>query len=68
MAALFYRDVAQLVAHYVRDVGVARSSRVIPTKDSQVAVFLLFGHRVSDWNHRATNLDLSIDWNIRYAF
>ena len=37
-AALFYnlpegnRDVAQLVAHYVRDVGVVRSSRIIPTK------------------------------------
>ena len=36
-AALFYnppegnRDVAQLVAHYVRDVGVVRSSRIIPT-------------------------------------
>ena len=28
----FYRDVAQLVAHYVRDVGVVRSSRIIPTK------------------------------------
>ena len=27
------RDVAQLVAHYVRDVGVGRSSRLIPTKD-----------------------------------
>ena len=27
----FYRDVAQLVAHYVRDVGVACSSHVIPT-------------------------------------
>ena len=27
----FYRDVAQLVAHYVRDVGVGRSSRLIPT-------------------------------------
>ena len=26
------RDVAQLVAHYVRDVGVGRSSRLIPTK------------------------------------
>ena len=25
------RDVAQLVAHYVRDVGVACSSHVIPT-------------------------------------
>ena len=29
--AFGHRDVAQLVAHYVRDVGVARSSRVIPT-------------------------------------
>ena len=27
----FYRDVAQLVAHYVRDVGVASSNLVIPT-------------------------------------
>ena len=26
-----HRDVAQLVAHYVRDVGVGRSSRLIPT-------------------------------------
>ena len=26
------RNVAQLVAHYVRDVGVGRSSRLIPTK------------------------------------
>ena len=25
------RDLAQLVAHYVRDVGVGRSSRLIPT-------------------------------------
>ena len=28
------RDVAQLVAHYVRDVGVGRSSRLIPTNGS----------------------------------
>ena len=28
----FYRDVAQLVAHYVRDVGVASSNLVIPTR------------------------------------
>ena len=28
---LRHRDVAQLVAHYVRDVGVGRSSRLIPT-------------------------------------
>ena len=27
-----YRNVAQLVAHYVRDVGVGRSSRLIPTE------------------------------------
>ena len=27
-----WRNVAQLVAHYVRDVGVGRSSRLIPTK------------------------------------
>ena len=27
------RDVAQLVAHYVRDVGVGRSSRLIPTNE-----------------------------------
>ena len=26
------RNVAQLVAHYVRDVGVGRSSRLIPTE------------------------------------
>ena len=26
-----FRDLAQLVAHYVRDVGVGRSSRLIPT-------------------------------------
>ena len=26
------RNVAQLVAHYVRDVGVGRSSRLIPTQ------------------------------------
>ena len=30
------RDVAQLVAHYVRDVGVGRSSRLIPTKKRKV--------------------------------
>ena len=26
-----YRKVAQLVAHYVRDVGVGRSNRLFPT-------------------------------------
>ena len=27
-----HREVAQLVAHYVRDVGVGRSSRLFPTE------------------------------------
>ena len=31
------RNVAQLVAHYVRDVGVGRSSRLIPTKEQKLA-------------------------------
>ena len=31
-----YRDVAQLVAHYVRDVGVGRSSRLIPTSKKRL--------------------------------
>ena len=30
------RNVAQLVAHYVRDVGVGRSSRLIPTKERKL--------------------------------
>ena len=30
-ASGFSKPVAQLVAHYVRDVGVGRSSRLIPT-------------------------------------
>ena len=29
------RNVAQLVAHYVRDVGVGRSSRLIPTENKR---------------------------------
>ena len=33
------RDVAQLVAHYVRDVGVGRSSRLIPTNHRQAACY-----------------------------
>ena len=42
----FYRDVAQLVAHYVRDVGVGRSSRLIPTKKRQaVHLFAVFVFR-----------------------
>ena len=45
----FYRDVAQLVAHYVRDVGVGRSSRLFPTSKSgspslAVRSFWLLGH------------------------
>ena len=40
------RDVAQLVAHYVRDVGVGRSSRLIPTKKRQaVHLFAVFVFR-----------------------
>ena len=39
------RNVAQLVAHYVRDVGVGRSSRLIPTeKGSQIGSLFLFCH------------------------
>ena len=37
----FYRDVAQLVAHYVRDVGVGRSSRLIPTEERQMILYHL---------------------------
>ena len=37
------RNVAQLVAHYVRDVGVGRSSRLIPTKKgSQIGSLFLY--------------------------
>ena len=39
------RDLAQLVAHYVRDVGVGRSSRLIPTaskKGCPKAAFLAY--------------------------
>ncbi len=41
---LRHRDVAQLVAHYVRDVGVGRSSRLIPTgrRKSEQSGFRLF--------------------------
>ena len=45
----FYRDVAQLVAHYVRDVGVGRSSRLIPTEKSskshRFAAFFVWGQK-----------------------
>ena len=36
------REVAQLVAHYVRDVGVGRSSRLFPTKKEPLWLFFLF--------------------------
>ena len=36
------RDVAQLVAHYVRDVGVGRSSRLIPTGTANEEIRLPF--------------------------
>ena len=40
------RKVAQLVAHYVRDVGVGRSSRLFPTKrKSSWTSFFVFSHR-----------------------
>ena len=51
------RDVAQLVAHYVRDVGVASSSPVIPTiakvnsHASDELAFFLFPH-VGLWKLR----------------
>ena len=35
------RDVAQLVAHYVRDVGVASSNLVIPTRRVRILVTVL---------------------------
>ena len=35
------RDLAQLVAYYVRDVGVAGSSPVIPTKPEDEPLFVL---------------------------
>ena len=38
------RDVAQLVAHYVRDVGVASSNPVIPTKESFHDAILSIGN------------------------
>ena len=35
-ANVLTRNVAQLVAHYVRDVGVGRSSRLIPTENRKL--------------------------------
>ena len=52
------RDVAQLVAHYVRDVGVGRSSRLIPTKKRQAvhlfAVFVFRWFRVFSAQRKST--------------
>ena len=42
------RDVAQLVAYYVRDVGVGRSSRLIPTDGSGKVFFLLLFFIIHD--------------------
>ena len=36
------RKVAQLVAHYVRDVGVGRSSRLFPTEERGYILYSLF--------------------------
>ena len=36
------RKVAQLVAHYVRDVGVGRSSRLFPTEKGSLRLPFLF--------------------------
>ena len=45
------RDVAQLVAHYVRDVGVGRSSRLIPTEgEDETTSFLAFFHTMKQAN------------------
>ena len=40
---MFLREVAQLVAHYVRDVGVGRSSRLFPTFSTKT--FFGYGER-----------------------
>ncbi len=47
-----FRKVAQLVAHYVRDVGVGRSSRLFPTKKDDDKLNTTCHHLFSDsmWN------------------
>ena len=42
------RNVAQLVAHYVRDVGVGRSSRLIPTEERQMILFCYPKFRITE--------------------
>ncbi len=49
LGKVFHRDVAQLVAHYVRDVGVGRSSRLIPTctkRLQQQPLFFVLSHLI----------------------
>ena len=46
------RDVAQLVAHYVRDVGVAGSNPVIPTEES-VRIYPLVFYALSRTEYSA---------------
>ena len=45
------RKVAQLVAHYVRDVGVGRSSRLFPTNQGspQDFLFLFYHNKKKPW-------------------
>ena len=59
----FYRDVAQLVAHYVRDVGVGRSSRLFPTKPrlTNCLSVVSFGFCVL---RSGLNKDRSMSWAI----
>ena len=59
---LRHRDLAQLVAHYVRDVGVAGSSPVIPTRrgqqvgDSMLASFGFWSFiKLDIWTERHNN-------------
>ena len=56
------RDVAQLVAHYVRDVGVGRSSRLIPTNRQKKQFSADFCFRLyyfpQSSNHYFTNFPL----------
>ena len=49
------RNVAQLVAHYVRDVGVGRSSRLIPTKGLTFRRLSFFygGGFIAKWGNRS---------------
>jgi|LSQX01.1.fsa_nt_gb hypothetical protein len=53
-ARVSFRDVAQLVAHYVRDVGVVCSSQIIPTEKRErlkksLSSFAAHGGALSRW-------------------